>query len=130
MAIRQLMLSKKIEQRKSSLVELQTQQEGLTTRSADLEKALEEAKTDEEIAAVEEEADKLDAEQSELDEKKGKLEGEIAGLESELEKLKMIQYQQNLQEMKEVKLYMLKEMKEQWLEENFSVEWQEKLWTN
>lgn len=87
MAIRQLMLSKKIEQRKSSLVELQTQQEGLTTRSADLEKALEEAKTDEEIAAVEEEADKLDAEQSELDEKKGKLEGEIAGLESELEKL-------------------------------------------
>ena len=53
MAIRQLMLSKKIEQRKSSLTELQTQQESLKTRSAELEKALEEAKTDEEIEAVE-----------------------------------------------------------------------------
>ncbi|GEQ22280.1 hypothetical protein CBU02nite_27860 [Clostridium butyricum] len=87
MAIKQLMLSKKIEQRKSSLTELQTQQEGLTTRSAELEKALEEAKTDEEIEAVEEEVNKLDSEQSELDEKKGKLEGEIADLEGELEKL-------------------------------------------
>ena len=87
MAIRQLMLSKKIEQRKSSLTELQTQQESLTTRSAELEKALEEAKTDEEIEAVEEEVNKLDSEQSELDEKKGKLEGEIADLEGELEKL-------------------------------------------
>jgi HK97 family phage major capsid protein len=52
-----------------------------------LEKALEEAKTDEEIEAVEEEVNKLDSEQSELDEKKGKLEGEIADLEGELEKL-------------------------------------------
>lgn len=87
MAIRQLMLSKKIEQRKSSLAELQTQQEGLTTRSAELEKALEEAKTDEEIAAVEEEVNKLESEQSDLNEKKGKLEGEIADLEGELEEL-------------------------------------------
>lgn len=87
MAIRQLMLSKKIEQRKSSLAELQTQQEGLTTRSAELEKALEEAKTDEEIAAVEEEVNKLEGEQTELDGKKGTLEGEIADLEGELEQL-------------------------------------------
>ncbi|CAI3193121.1 phage major capsid protein [Clostridium neonatale] len=87
MAIRQLMLSKKIEQRKSSLTELMTQAEGLNTRSAELEKALEEAKTDEEIAAVEEEVNKLDGEQSEFDEKKGKLEGEIADLEGELEQL-------------------------------------------
>lgn len=87
MAIKQLMLSKKIEQRKSSLAELQTQQEGLTTRSAELEKALEEAKTDEEIAAVEEEVNKLDTDQTDLDEKKGKLEGEIADLEGELEQL-------------------------------------------
>lgn len=87
MAIKQLMISKKIEQRKSSLAEMQTQQEGLTTRSAELEKALEEAKTDEEIAAVEEEVNKLDTEQIDLDEKKGKLEGEISELEGELEKL-------------------------------------------
>lgn len=87
MAIKQLMISKKIEQRKASLTELTTQAEGLTTRSAELEKALEEAKTDEEIAAVEEEVNKLDTEQAELDEKKGKLEGEISELEGELEKL-------------------------------------------
>jgi len=87
MAIRQLMLSKKIEQRKSSLAELLTKQEGLTTRSVDLEKALEEAKTDEEIAAVEEEVNKLEDEQTELDGKKSTLEGEISELEGELEKL-------------------------------------------
>lgn len=87
MAIRQLMISKKIEQRKVVLADLNTQQEGLTTRSAELEKALEEAKTDEEIGVVEEEVNKLEREQSELDEKKGKLEGEISELEGELEEL-------------------------------------------
>lgn len=87
MAIKQLMISKKIEQRKAVLTDLTTQIEGLTTRSAELEKALEEAKIDEEIAAVEEEVNKLDTEQTELDEKKGKLEGEISELEGELEKL-------------------------------------------
>lgn len=87
MAIKQLMISKKIEQRKASLTELMTQAEGLNTRSAELEKALEEAKTDEEIEAVEEEVNKLDTEQTEIDEKKGKLEGEISELEGELEKL-------------------------------------------
>jgi HK97 family phage major capsid protein len=87
MAIRQLMISKKIGQRKSSLAELLTQEEAFRTRSAELEKALEEAKTDEEIAAVEEEVDKLEKEQTDLDEKKGKLEEEIRGLETELEQL-------------------------------------------
>ena len=87
MAIRQLMISKKIEQRKASLAELNAQQEGLTTRSAELEKALEEAKTDEEIAAVEEEVNKLEGEQTELDGKKSTLEGEISELEGELEQL-------------------------------------------
>jgi HK97 family phage major capsid protein len=87
MAIRQLMLSKKIEQRKANLAELLTQEEAFKTRSAELEQALEEAKTDEEIAAVEEEVTKLEGEQSEFDEKKSTLEGEISELEGELEKL-------------------------------------------
>jgi HK97 family phage major capsid protein len=87
MAIRQLMLSKKIEQRKANLTELLTQEETFKTRSAELEKALEEAKTDEEIAAVEEEVNKLEGEQTELDGKKSTLEGEIADLEGELEQL-------------------------------------------
>ena len=87
MAIKQLMISKKIEQRKAILTDLLAEGTVLTTRSAELEKALEEAKIDEEIAAVEEEVNKLDTEQTELDEKKGKLEGEISELEGELEKL-------------------------------------------
>ncbi|MFE1630749.1 phage major capsid protein [Brevibacillus reuszeri] len=87
MALRQLMLGKKIEQRKASLAELLLREEALTTRSAELETAIDEAQTDEEIGAVEEEVGKLDAEKAELTEKKSKLEGEIAELEGELEQL-------------------------------------------
>lgn len=87
MALKQLMIAKKIEQRKNELAELLIREEGLKTRSSDLEKAIEESKTDEEIALVEEEADKLEIEQKEFNESKGKLEGEIADLEGELEQL-------------------------------------------
>lgn len=87
MALKQLMISKKIEQRKSSLTELVTKQEGLSVRSAELEEALNEAKTDEEIAAVEEEINKLETEESGIQEKKSILEGEITALEGELEQL-------------------------------------------
>lgn len=87
MALKQLMLSKKIEQRKAELDVLLEQDTGLKKRSAELETAIDEAKTDEEIALVEEEANKLEADQAELDEKKGKLQGEITALEGELEQL-------------------------------------------
>jgi len=85
--LRQLMLSKKIEQRKASLQELIDQEEKLKTREAELEQALDEAETDEEVNAVEEEVIKLEKEKKELDEEKSKLEGEIAELENELEEL-------------------------------------------
>lgn len=87
MALKQLMIAKKIEQRKSSLTELLAQEGTLKTREAGLETALEEAKTDEEVALVEENVTKLDADKAEFDEKKSKLEGEIADLEGELEEL-------------------------------------------
>lgn len=87
MAIRQLMLSKKIEQRKAALAELMKLKDGLDKRAADLETSISEAKTDEEMAAVEEETNKLEADQKDYNEKKGKLEGEIADLEGELEQL-------------------------------------------
>ncbi|MBO9600018.1 MAG: phage major capsid protein [Cohnella sp.] len=87
MALRQIMLAKKIEQRKSALSELLEQENGLNTRSADLEAAIEEANTDEEIATVEESIGKLDADKADFAEKKSKLEGEIASLEGELEQL-------------------------------------------
>lgn len=85
--LRQLMLSKKIEQRKASLAELQAKVEELKTREKELEQALDEAQTDEEINTVEEEITKLEKEKKELDEQKSKLEGEIEELESELEEL-------------------------------------------
>lgn len=87
MAIRQLMLSKKIEQRKAALAELMKIENGLRQRAADLETAIGEAKTDEEVAAVEEETTKLEVDQKDFDEKKSKLEGEIAELEGQLEEL-------------------------------------------
>lgn len=86
--LKQLMISKKIEQRKAVLAELEEQEQGLKTRSDELEAAIEEAETDEELAVVEEETTKLEKEQGELKEKKTRLEGEIAELENELEQLK------------------------------------------
>jgi len=45
MALKQLMLTKKIEQRKAALNELLEKENELQTRSAELEKAIEEAQT-------------------------------------------------------------------------------------
>ena len=85
--LKQLMIAKKIEQRKAELVALVEQETALKTREAELEAAIDEAKTDEELAVVEENIGKLDEEKKELEEKKSKLEGEIAQLEGELEQL-------------------------------------------
>lgn len=85
--LKQLMLIRKIEQRKATLSELLPLAEGFVTRSVDLEKAIEEATTDEENTALEEEIAKLDTDKTEFEEKKSKLETEIAGLEGELEEL-------------------------------------------
>ena len=81
------MINQKIKQRKASLAELMAQDEGFNIRSAELETAIGETKTDEEVTAVEGEIEKLDTERAELGEKKTKLEGEITALEGELEEL-------------------------------------------
>jgi HK97 family phage major capsid protein len=85
--LKQLMISKKIEQRKAVLAELEEQERGLETRAEQIEAALAEAQTDEEIATVEEEVSKIEVEKEELKQKKANLEAEIAELESELEQL-------------------------------------------
>jgi HK97 family phage major capsid protein len=87
MALKQLMLSKKIEQRKTLLAEFTSKEEDFKTRSTALEESIGEAKTDEEVAAVESEIETLETEKAESDEKKSKLEGEISTLEVELEQL-------------------------------------------
>lgn len=88
MPLKQLMIAKKIEQRKSALAALTTEEADLNKRSDDLEASIDEAKTEEETKAVEEEVDKLDKDKSAFDEKKSKLEGEITQLETELDELK------------------------------------------
>ncbi|WP_446936688.1 phage major capsid protein [Lysinibacillus fusiformis] len=87
MTLKQLMLSKKIEQRKSALVDLMLREEEFQNRSAELVTALEEAKTEEEISTVESEINKLDSDKEEVTNKKTVLEDEIKTLETELEQL-------------------------------------------
>ena len=85
--LRQLIISKKIEQARQLLNSYLEEEQKLKTRGEELEKAIEEAQTDEEINLVEEEVNKLEQEKAELEEKKSKLESEIAELEGELEQI-------------------------------------------
>ena len=85
MALKQIMLSRKIEQKKNELTALREKDADFQTREEDLEKAIEEAQTEEEQKVVEEEVEKFDAEKTEHDEAKAKLESEIGDLEAELE---------------------------------------------
>ncbi|RBP89392.1 HK97 family phage major capsid protein [Cytobacillus firmus] len=87
MALKQLLLNKKIEQRKASLAEMLKNNEEYEKRSAELAAALEEASNEEETQIVEDEIDKLEAEFDGVSEKKLSLEEEIRSLEEELSKL-------------------------------------------
>ncbi|MDR7870313.1 MAG: phage major capsid protein [Tissierellaceae bacterium] len=85
--LKQLMLSKKIESARNILNGYLDEEKSFKTRSEELEIAIAEAQTDEEIAVVEENIEKLEADKTALEEKKSKLQGEIANLEGELEQL-------------------------------------------
>lgn len=85
MALRQIMLSRQIEQKKKGLEALRGLDASFETREADITKAIEEAQTDEEQKVVEEEVEKFDTEKTEHDAKKNDLEREIGELETELE---------------------------------------------
>lgn len=84
MALRQIMLSRKIEQKKQELAALREKDADFQTREKELEKAIEEAQTEDEQKAVEEEVDKFDTEKTAHDEAKATLETEIGDLEAEL----------------------------------------------
>lgn len=86
--LKQLMVSKKIEQAREALQNLLTDDKALISKREELEAAIVEAKTEEETKVIEENVTKLEADELQLKEKKSKLEGEIAGLEKELEELK------------------------------------------
>ena len=85
MALRQIMLGRKIEQKRNELESLRAKDADFEKREAELEQAIEEAQTEEEQAAVEEEVTKFDTEKAAHEEAKTNLETEIDGLEAELE---------------------------------------------
>lgn len=84
MALKALMLKKKIDQRKKALDELLGKVAEMETRESELAKAIEEATTDEETKAVDEEIDLFNSNKETLEAEKKAVEDEIAGLEAEL----------------------------------------------
>ena len=85
--LKQLMISKKIEQARNSLELLNEKESEFKTRSEELEGALEEVKADEEMEVIVESVEALEKDKKELEEKKEDLEAKIAELEGELEEL-------------------------------------------
>lgn len=86
MALKALMLRKKLNDTRKALDALRAKDADFETREADLERSIEEAETDDERTAVEEEIDTFTAEKTAHEEEKGKLERKIEDLEKELEK--------------------------------------------
>lgn len=87
MALRQIMIAKKIKERNASLEQLRVQIRGFETRKVDLTRAIEEAGTSEEEAAVEEEVATYEAELKEVQDKVAALETEVTELQEEMDDL-------------------------------------------
>ena len=84
MALKALMLRKKIDQKKKELETLRAKDAEFTTREAELETAIAEAETDEEQRTVTEEIDSFNADKEAHETLKGDLEREVGELEEEL----------------------------------------------
>lgn len=87
MAIKQIMLSKKIESARSELKLAQGEYAKTLERSKTVEKAIEEAQTEEELRAVEDEVNEVSTEVDDKAAKIKEIEDKIAELEKELEEL-------------------------------------------
>lgn len=87
MALRALMLRKKLSEKKKALEDLRTISAAFEQREKDLEQSIEEAQTDEERSAVEEAVDQFESDKKENQEQTDILEREISELENELEEL-------------------------------------------
>ena len=87
MALRQLMLKKKIDEKRKELNALREKDAEFEKREADLEKSIDEAGTDEERTAVEEEIGSFESDKTAHEEAKASLEEEVNGLENELREI-------------------------------------------
>lgn len=83
MALRTLMLKKRLDEKRAALAELQ--KVDFEAREKELEQAIEEADTDEEKSVVQEEIEKFESEKEENEKNQNDLKDEIEGLEKELE---------------------------------------------
>lgn len=84
MALKALMLKRKLDDKKKELEELRAKMETFETREKELEESIAEAETDEEKKAVEEEVEKFETEKAEHEEAKATLEREVGELEEQL----------------------------------------------
>lgn len=87
MALKVLMLRKKLTERQAELEELRTAAGEFQTREAELVQSIDEAKTDEEKAAVEEAVTQFEQDKDTNTAASGKLESEIKDIEKEIEEL-------------------------------------------
>lgn len=85
MALRSLMLGKKLSEKKKSLDEIRQKIAGFEAREAELAQAIEEASTDEEKATVEEAVEEFEKEKAEAEEAEKSLDAEVRELETELD---------------------------------------------
>lgn len=85
MALKAIMIAKKLEMKRAAFDELVAKDAEFETRSAEIEKAIGEAKTEDEQNAVEEALEKYTQEEAAHNEEKEKLSAEIKGLEKDLE---------------------------------------------
>lgn len=85
MALKAIMIGRKLELKRSALAELIAKDAEFETRSAEIEKAIGEATTDEEQSAVEEAMTKYTEDLDAHNAEKEKLSAEIEGLEKDLE---------------------------------------------
>lgn len=84
MALKALMLRKKLDDANSKLEELRSKSAEFETREAELTEAINEASTDEERAAVEESVTAFESEKTETADQIASLEREVEGIEAEL----------------------------------------------
>ncbi|EJP4628190.1 phage major capsid protein [Listeria monocytogenes] len=85
MALKQLMIQKKLDSKRSELEELETRSKSFVERENSLTRALEEAKTEEEVNTVEKSVDELESEKEKLEKERDELTAKIKELEKELE---------------------------------------------
>lgn len=115
MALKTLMLRKRINDAKKELEALNAKDEALVAREAELEISISEVNTEEERDAVSEAIDEFEAEKKDHEEKKADLERQVADLEAELqeeEKEQDIPEEPAKEERKEISKMNVRESKE------------------